>query len=55
MNTDIVVKCKLTNNLGTALKKILEKQELTQQDVLEKLIKNYILENLILITETDKK
>ena len=55
MNTDIVIKCKLSNNLGTALKKILEKQKITQQDFLEKVVKNYILENITLITETDKK
>lgn len=51
----MIVKCKISNNLGVALKKILEKKNLTQQDFLEKIVKNYILENITLITEIDKK
>lgn len=55
LNNDMIVKCKISNNLGTALKKILEKQELTQQDFLQKIVEKYILEHITLVLESDKK
>lgn len=54
INNDIIIKCKINNNLGTALKKILDKLNLSQQDFLEKQIEQFVLNNLILIIEDDK-
>lgn len=54
INNDVIIKCKINNNLGTALKKILDKLNLSQQDFLEQQIEQFVLNNLILILEDDK-
>jgi hypothetical protein len=54
INNDVIIKCKINNNLGTALKKILDKLNLSQQDFLEQQIEQFVLNNLILIIEDGK-
>mgnify|MGYP005771804853 CR=1 FL=1 len=49
----MIIKCKINNNLGTALKTILDKLNLTQQEFLEKQIEQFVLNNLTLILEVD--
>lgn len=51
----MIIKCRISNNLGNALKKILEKKEQTQQEFVESLVKEYILNNISLVLEVDNK
>lgn len=55
MNNDTTIKCRIGGNLGIALKTILEKKKLTQQEFLEKLIQQFILDNISLVLEEEKK
>lgn len=48
-NNDVIVKCKISNSLSIALKNILDKMNLTQQEFLEKQIKKFILDNIDMV------
>lgn len=48
------IKARIDNKLNEALKKILDKQDITQQDFLEQRIKEFVLENLNIILNNDK-
>ena len=49
------IKFRIDDNLNTAFKSILEKAKITQQDLLEKLVKEYVLSNLNLLISKDNK
>lgn len=53
-NEFIYIKARIDNKLNEALKKILDKCKLTQQDFLEQRIKEFVLENLNIILDNDK-
>lgn len=49
------IKFRIDDNLNNALKSIVEKEKITQQDLLEKLVKEYVLEHLNLLISKDNK
>ena len=53
MNNDTIIKCKISNSLGTALKQILDKLGTSQQEFLEKQIEKFVLDNLLTILKKD--
>ena len=53
-NDYTVIRCRIENNLYTAFKKLLDSNKTTQQDAIEKLIKEYIISNIKELFE-DKK
>ena len=58
MNNDfIIIKGKLDKDLNDALKKILIIKNITQQDFIENMVRDYVLKNLNLLLpkEDDKK
>ena len=55
LNNDFtIVKCKINNNIGVALKLILEKLNLTQQDFLAGQIEKFVLEDINLAIKDSK-
>lgn len=54
LNNDLIIKCRISNDLGMALKRIIEKKQTTQQELLENLIKHYILNNINIVLEAEK-
>lgn len=47
LNNDFtIVKCKINNNIGVALKIILEKLNMSQQDFLSNQVEKFVLENI---------
>ena len=46
---------RIDDNLNNAFKNILEKEKITQQELLEKLVKEYVLKNLNLLISKDTK
>ncbi len=55
-NDFIFIKARIENKLNEALKKILDKKKITQQDFLEQRIKEYVLENLnVILDDRDRK
>ena len=54
-NNKIHIKCKIDEKLNEAFKKVLNKQNITGQDLIEKRIKEFVLDNLHLIIEEGKK
>lgn len=55
MNNDVIVKCKISNSLGIALKSILDKLNMTQQEFLEKQVEKFIIENIYIIMTKETK
>lgn len=58
MNNDsIIIKGKLDKNLNDAFRKVLSIKSITQQDFIEKVVRDYVLDNLHLLLpkEDDKK
>lgn len=58
MNNDfIIIKGKLDKDLNDALKKVLIIKNITQQDFIENMVRDYVLKNLNLLLpkEDDKK
>lgn len=53
-NEVFIIKCKIDSDLNTGFKRILDANNLTQQDVLEKLIKEYVISNLTLLLKSGK-
>ncbi len=49
------IKFRIDDNLNNAFKNILEKEKITQQELLEKLVKEYVLKNLNLLISKDTK
>lgn len=54
-NESYIIKCKIDNNLNTALRKILEKNKITLQDLLEQKIKEYVIENVNVLIDKGSK
>ncbi len=54
-NGDSFIKGKVDSTLAEALKRILAKKKMSQQDLIEMLIKNYVLDNLNIIIENENK
>lgn len=53
MNNDYTIRGKIDAKLYDALKIILNKKNLTQQTLIETLVKNYVFENLDLVILKD--
>lgn len=54
-NECIFIKFRIDDSLNLAFKNILEKEKTTQQEVLENLVKNYVLKNLKLLVSKESK
>lgn len=56
INTDnCIIKGRIDSTLGEVLKEILNKKKMTQQDLIDMLVKDFVLENLNLIISKDVK
>lgn len=53
-NDIFIIKCKIDKDLNAGFRKVLEEKKLTQQDVLEKLIKEYVISNITSLLKTGK-
>ena len=50
------IKARIDSNLNIVLKKILEKLNMTQQEFIDKKIKEFVIENVhLIVSENDKK
>ena len=54
-NNAIYIKCKIDEKLNNALRKILTKHGVSQQEFLEKKIKEFVLDNIDLIIPNESK
>lgn len=55
INSDSVIKGKVDTTLFEVLKQILNKKKMTQQDLIENAVKEFVLQNLNLIIPKDDK
>lgn len=55
MNNDIIIKGKIDANLNDAFKKVLSKLNMTQQDFIDKSVKEFVLNHLHLILSEESK
>lgn len=56
MNNEIVIKGKIDSSLNDALKKVLDKLNMSQQDFIDNAVKEFVLKNLnLLFDEGNKK
>lgn len=55
INTEVVIKGKVDASLGEILKEILIKKNMTQQDLIETTIKEFVLKNLYLVINKETK
>lgn len=53
-NDNSIIKARIDSTLIEALKEILNKKNMTQQDLIDTLIKNFVLDNLNLIIPSTK-
>lgn len=53
-NDNSIIKARIDSTLIEALKEILNKKNMTQQDLIDTLIKNFVLDNLNLIIPNTK-
>ena len=50
------IKARIDSNLNIVLKKILDKLNMTQQEFIDKIIKEFVIENVhLIVSENDKK
>lgn len=55
INNDCIIKGKIEPTLGNVLKDILNKKKMTQQDLIDLKVKEFVIENLDLIVSKDTK
>lgn len=53
-NENYIIKARVDYNINCALKEILEVKKISQQDLVESLVKNYVLENINIILSKSK-
>jgi len=52
----MIIKCKVDEVIGRALKDILDEMDLTQQELLEQKVKEFVLENMnVLLSKSSNK
>lgn len=54
INSDSVVKGRIDSSLAEVLKQILIKKNMTQQDLIDMIVKDFVLENLSLIISNNQ-
>lgn len=54
-NDSCIIKGRIDSTLFEVLKEILNKKKMTQQDLIENIVKDFILQNLSLIVSKDDK
>lgn len=54
INNDSIVKGRVDSTLAEVLKQILAKKKMSQQDLIDMLIKDFVLNNLNLIISSEK-
>lgn len=54
-NDSCIIKAKISTTLSDVLKQILSKKKMTQQDLLETAIKDFVLNNLNLVLQNSDK
>lgn len=55
MNNDVYIKGKIDSNISEVFKKILSELNMTQQDFVDRKVKDFIIENIHLIIKNDEK
>lgn len=55
INNDCVIKGKIDTTLGEVLKEILSKKKMTQQELIDLLVKDFVLQNLSLVITKENK
>ena len=55
MNNDVIIKGKIDETLDNAFKKILKNMNMTQQDFIEQVVKEFVLKNLNLVMNKGKQ
>ena len=53
-NDSINIRCRIDNNLSLALKRIMEEQKISQQEIIERLVKEYVLSNITILLKDGK-
>lgn len=54
INNDSIIKGRVDANLAEALRQILNKKNMTQQDLIDIFVKEFVLQNLNLIINNEK-
>jgi len=53
-NNDCIIKGRIDSTLADVLKQILAKKNMSQQDLIDMFVKDFVLKNLNLIVSSDK-
>lgn len=54
INNDSIIKGRIDSSLAEVLKQILTKKNMTQQDLIDMVVKDFVLENLSLIISNNE-